>query len=286
MIHQNLSVCITDSHGTQLEEYKTNDVDDKTVECWIPSDEGANFRIIWKPAIDPRPNLSLRCDIRLDGRTVSAEILSAAMIMLGIPGETDGAHIASSVKRLFVFGRRNLTDQDELASPNDPGKDLGTIQVRLTWVHWTSTDRIYEYIAPKEPGLVHERAAKKGHSATATLADPIHVNPEPLKYAVRTDTVSPPVVFTFRYGPKDWLKAKNIMPHESPEPTVIGSGRDTPVIKTEEPSRKRKREPSSTPTVVSSQVPQKLLRTFDPSEVIDIDDSESDTGSDVVVLDG
>ncbi|KAG8745871.1 hypothetical protein FRC10_006898 [Ceratobasidium sp. 414] len=301
MIHKNLSAWIADSHGAQLEEYQMKNVDGKTVEyvaslplftfltcrnlhrCWIPSDEGANFRIMWRPIESPQPKLALRCDVRLDGRDISGGVLSAKSITQGAPGVKDGMRIAPSVKRLLVFGCRDLTDRDELASPNDPGQDLGTIQVRLTWVRCTKTGRIHEYFEPKEPGLIHERAAKKGHSTAATLGDPIFLNPKSPVYAIKTHAVSSPVVFTFRYGSKEWLKAKNIIPHESPEP-IANQRCSTPVPKSEEPSKKRKREPSPTPTATSSRPPQKLVRAFDPSEVIDIDDSESDADSDVVVL--
>ncbi|KAG8705842.1 hypothetical protein FRC08_001415 [Ceratobasidium sp. 394] len=279
MIHKNLSAWITDSHGTQLEEYQKRDVDDETTECWIPSDEGANFQIMWQPTRDFEPKLWLRCSIRLDGRVVSSGCIAAQEIARGVPGKRDGMSVASGLKRLFMFSRQKLTDQDELASPDGTGTtNLGTIQITLSWVRVTKQKRPIRYMKPEEPGLLHERAAKKGHCTTAALGELFLTRPKTGAKRVKVDAGLPHAVFLFRYGPREWLKAKEIIPSEHPQPST-SSKRNDAETKSERPGKKLKREPSPAPTTLKS-----CVDTFDPSEVIDIDDLESDLDSDVVVL--
>ncbi|KAG8745872.1 hypothetical protein FRC10_006899 [Ceratobasidium sp. 414] len=301
MIHKNLSAWITDSHGTQLDEYQQRDVDDETVEyvtsaatmepdlltpgfvhrCWIPSDEGANFKIIWQPTRNFEPGLGLRCSIRLDGRVVSSSCLSASAIARGVPGKKDGMTVASGLRRPFVFSRQKLTDQDELASPDGTGMtNLGTIRVTLAWVRITKKVRPKRFFDPGEPGLLHERAAKKGHCTTAALGDPILTHPRGGTNRVKVDAGLPQIVFLFKYGPREWLKAKEIIPSEHPQPNIDLKHNGTEP-KPERQGKKFKPEPSPVPTALAS---KSCVGTFDPSEVIDIDDLMSDPDPDFVVL--
>jgi hypothetical protein len=76
------------------------------------------------------------------------------------------------------------------------------------------------------------------------------------------------------------LKAKDIIPNGSPEPELT-QPHDERRTKAKGSSKKRKRESSPAPATGSS---QKYARAYDPSEVIDIDDLESDNDSDFVIL--
>ncbi|KAG8763145.1 hypothetical protein FRC12_008682 [Ceratobasidium sp. 428] len=282
MIHKNLSAWITDSHGTQLEEFQKRDVDDQTTECWIPSEEGANFQIMWQPTMNFEPRQELRCSILLDGRAVSAGCLSASRIARGRPGKKDGMTVALGLRRLFVFGRQEITDQDELASPENSRKeDLGTIQITLTWVRVTRGKRARRYLTPEEPGLLHERAAKKGHHTTAALGDLIPTpRPKSSKARVKVDSGLPPAVFVFRYGPREWLMAKEIIPNGFSQsiPRRKRNGSESKLIR---PTKKCKREPSPAPATIAS---RSNNNSFESSEIIDIDDLESDPDSDIIVL--
>ncbi|QRV92509.1 hypothetical protein RhiJN_20527 [Ceratobasidium sp. AG-Ba] len=273
MLNGNLSVWITDAQGNQLVEYQTRETDDESMECWIPSEEGKNFKIMWQPVRNFEPNLGLRCSIRLDGRGVSAGVISARDITRGIPGVKDGMSVSHNTRRLFVFSRQELTDQDDLAPPNGArSTQLGTIRVELNWVRYTGIDRPFRYHKPEEPGLLHERA-KKGHSTTAALGAPVVTQRKSGRKTLKVDAGLPRAVFIFRYGPKDWLKAKEIIPREPVRE------RQSVDIKAERPRKRVKRELSP-----DTSISQGNIRLFDASEVIDIDDLPSEADSDVVVL--
>ncbi|KAG9105261.1 hypothetical protein FRC07_009444 [Ceratobasidium sp. 392] len=283
MIYKNLSAWITDSQGNQLEEFQQKDVDDQTAECWIPSEEGANFQIMWQPIRNFEPQLGLRCSVDLDGRAITSRCISPKDIARGIPGKKDGMTVGPGLRRLFMFSRQDITDRDDLASPNGSGNtNLGTIKVTLDWVRTIKSLHVHKYSKPQEPGLLHERAAKKGHCTTAALGDLIPgVHPgKSVRSFKKVDAGLPPVVFMFRYGPRDWLMAKDIIPNEHVQ---AGPSRkhDASESKPVRPSKKLKREPSPAPTTIAS---RSQSGTFDPSDVIDIDDLESDPDSDVVVL--
>ncbi|QRV77688.1 hypothetical protein RhiJN_05703 [Ceratobasidium sp. AG-Ba] len=281
MLHQSLSVWLTDQNGLKLEEYGPRIVDD-AAECWIPSDEGSRFRIKWTPSGDTQHKLGLRCDVRLDGTDITSRVLSAKNIAAGLPGEKDGMSVAPGVKRPLVFGCRPLMDQDELASPHPPvSEELATIRVKLTWVRCTQTKRLHKYYELKLRGFP-KRDTKKEHTITAMLGDPIpSVRISPMR-AIKTHDLSSPVVFVFRYGPRDWLKAQGIIPNElvfegaDPTPNELQSSCD-------EKKAEQKREPNS-PLTIKSLHPSEKSSLADPSDVIDIDDLESDSDSDIVIL--
>ncbi|KAG9105272.1 hypothetical protein FRC07_009432 [Ceratobasidium sp. 392] len=292
MIYKNLSAWITDSQGNQLKELQQKDVDDQTAECWIPSEEGANFQIMWQAVRNFEPRLGLRCSVRLDGRGITSRWIPPEKIARGIPGKKEGMTVGPGSKRLFVFSRQSITDsiqivpnvpldRDELASPNGSvNTNLGVIRVTLDWVRTTKITRVHRYMKPEEPGLLHERAAKKGHCTTAALGDVVpSPRPKSNKSFQKVDAGLPPVVFVFRYGPRDWLMAKDIIPNEPAQPSPSRK-RDASESKPVRPSKKLKREPSPAPTTIAS---RSQSGTFDPSDVIDIDDLESDPDSDVVV---
>ncbi|KAG8763103.1 hypothetical protein FRC12_008714 [Ceratobasidium sp. 428] len=281
MIHKNLSAWITDSHGTQLEEFRKRDVDNQTTECWIPSEEGANFRIMWQPTMNFEPRLALRCSIRLDGRVVSPGCLSAHDISRGIPGKKDGMTVAPGLKRLYVFSHQETTDQDELALPENSRKaDLATIQITLTWVRVTRSRHAHRYVEPEEPGILHERAAKKGHRTTAALGGLILSRLGSGKSSVKVDSGLPPAVFLFRYGSREWLMAKEIIPNGLSQ-SISRRKRSGSESKPIRPTKKCKRESSLAQTTIAS---QSNKDSFGSLEIIDIDDLESDLDSDIIAL--
>ncbi|QRV92508.1 hypothetical protein RhiJN_20526 [Ceratobasidium sp. AG-Ba] len=247
-----------------------------------PPNEGSRFRIKWAPSGDIQDKLGLRCDVRLDGTDITSRVLSAKNIAAGLPGEKDGMSVAPGVKRPLVFGRRPMMNQDELASPHPPvSEELATIRVKLTWVRCTQTKRLHKYYELKSRGF-HKHDTKKEHTITAMLGDPIpSARISPMR-AIKTHDLSSPVVFVFRYGPKDWLKAQGIIPNklvfEGVEPirNKLDSSYD-------EKKAEQKHEPNS-PRTIKSLRPDEKPSLADPSDVIDVDDLESDSDSDIVVL--
>ncbi|KAG8736369.1 hypothetical protein FRC10_009394 [Ceratobasidium sp. 414] len=148
--------------------------------------------------------------------------------------------------RLFSFGKRILTDREDIASTKGSQQDLNVIRVTLRWgIAGMSTPQT-QFTTPKENGPIHEKAAKKGHTGSAGLGNTTSINYSPRLGLFAPDTGIGPLVFVFCYAPEDWLQARGIVPSKTPS------------------SRKRDRD--TTP------------------DVIDIDDLETDDDDDVVVV--
>ncbi|KAG8714272.1 hypothetical protein FRC11_009091 [Ceratobasidium sp. 423] len=192
--------------------------------------------------------------------------------------------VAKGIKRYYVFGRHNVTDQDDIAPPDGPGRELmGTIQVTLAWVKYGKTRRRYEpYRAHEEPGFVHERAVKKGHLGAATLGAPVPKGRSSGRIREREDAGFPKVVFLFRYGPRDWLEAKDIIATDHHPATQDA----TPKTATE--SVKKEREPITTRSIPESLRPDSNTtrqgRDGRQPDIIDVDELDTDSDSDVIVL--
>ena len=94
-------------------------------------------------------------------------------------------------------------DQDDLASPDDPRRaDFGTIQITLQWVYYTNVILAHKPGKPKEAGLVHERAVKKGHRSAVDLTDPVPSRRRSGTTRYKLDASLPLARFIFKYGPK------------------------------------------------------------------------------------
>ncbi|CAE6381412.1 unnamed protein product, partial [Rhizoctonia solani] len=283
MISNDLLVSITNPLGEPLEEFKQIKTGDNSVECWVPSDEGSGFQIHFQAIRNFKPNLGLHAGIKLDGKRVSSGGLKPSTISRGIPGIKTGMTVAKEVKRHYVFGRHNVTDRDDLASPEDPRRELmGTIQVTLSWVKYGKTRPRYEpYHTLEEPGFVHERAVKKGHPGAATLGAPVH-KVSSGRVRDRQDAGFPKVLFLFRYGPRDWLEAKDIIPTERPPTTQDSKPKlITGLVKKESEATATRPIPE---TLGSHSDIAHQGRDKRQLDVIDISELEFDNDSDVVVL--
>ncbi|KAG9099845.1 hypothetical protein FS749_000241 [Ceratobasidium sp. UAMH 11750] len=245
MIFNHLSASIHTTEGEKLLEYETKEIDDNTIECWIPSTEGENFEIWFSPLADGRPDLALRCLPDLDGVPFQGRILRPSIIDSS-PGKCKGLVTSESSIRLFSFGKRILTDKEEIA-PSTQGsqKDLNVIRVELQPGVAGASYPQTNFTAPKENGPIHEKVAKKGHAGSAGLGNTSNLGYSPTSAHFTPMTSIAPSVFLFRYAPEDWLQARGIIPSKTSS------------------SQKRDREASS--------------------DVIDIDDLETDD-DDVVVV--
>ncbi|CAE6396722.1 unnamed protein product [Rhizoctonia solani] len=285
MIYEDLSVSITNTQGKPLEEFKQLSTEENSVECWIPSKEGDGFQIHWQPIRNFKPQLGLHCSIKLDGKKVSSGGLRPSKISRGIPGIKVGMTVAKGLKRYYVFGRHTITDRDDLAQPDDPRRELmGTIQVTLSWSKYGRPQRRYEpYRNPEEPRFIHERAVKKGHLGSATLGAPIRKSHCSGRVCEREDAGFPKVVFLFRYGPRDWLEAKDIIIVER-YPTT----RDSKPKSTRR-TIKKERELTTSASIAETLKSHSSMTCQGQSqgrsdEIIDVDALDSDNDSDVVVL--
>ncbi|KAG9121315.1 hypothetical protein FRC07_002757 [Ceratobasidium sp. 392] len=245
MILNDLSASIHIPEGEQLPELQTKKVNNNTIECWIPSTDGANFEIVYKSPNNARPNLSISCRPRLDGVDFLGNMLTAERVALGKSGKCRGQVTSTSSMRLFAFGKRLLTDNEAVAPSNGSSqKDLNIIQVKLLWgTAGVPTPQTY-FEVPKENGPIHEKAAKKGHTASAGLGNSSNLECKPTCRHFEPSNLIEPLVFIFRYAPEDWLQAQGIMPSKTLS------------------SQKRGRDPTP--------------------DIIDIDDLESDDDSVIV----
>ncbi|CAE6526094.1 unnamed protein product [Rhizoctonia solani] len=244
--HLGISVWITDSEGNELPQYDIKLVDDNKIECWIPSTEGSNFKILWK-ILNPMPRLDLAVYPYLDGVAMTGALRLMANLY---PGEFDAHQTGPSTVRLYEFGKRLLTDREDAAKPSDTQLQyLNTIVAKFSWGLVGESRPNSDYRIPQEAAPLNEKLAKKGHSGSAGLGRAV----TRARLATRRREFLPssePILFTFRYAPRDWLKARDIIPN-SPRPSPS-------------PQLKPKRE-----------------RSFSP-DVIDIDDLHTDD-EDIVV---
>ncbi|CAE6464327.1 unnamed protein product [Rhizoctonia solani] len=286
MIYNDLLVSITDPQGNPLEEFKQTSVAENSVECWVSSNEGSGFQIHWQPIRNFKTGLGLDCSIKLDGKKVSHGSLEPNSISRGLPGKNTGMTVAKGIKRYYVFGRHNTTDRDDLASPDNTGRELmATIQVTLAWVKYRrSRPRRRSYRTLEEPGFVHERAVKKGHLDVATLGAPVHKRCSTSKRYVRdrVDAGFPNVVFLFRYGPRGWLEAKDIITTE--RPLVTQDSKPKSAIGSAKKEREATTTRSIAETLRSSSSTTRRGQDGRQPDVIDIDELDSDSDSDVIVL--
>ncbi|KAG8709684.1 hypothetical protein FRC09_000523 [Ceratobasidium sp. 395] len=212
MILNSFKATINTPEGDQLPEYQTKRTDENTIECWIPSTEGKNFEIGSKAPSNEHPGLSVRCKPQLDG--VSFQNLVRLSANIGEPFKCRGQTTSTSSIRLFSFGKRLLTDKEDIApSKGSPQKDLNTIRVTFEWGEAGIVQPQTNFWVPKENGPIHEKVAKKGHSGSAGLgsASSLQYSPTVVSFFEPARDIQP-VVFVFRYAPEDWLQAQGIIP--------------------------------------------------------------------------
>ncbi|KAF8599293.1 hypothetical protein BDV93DRAFT_609407 [Ceratobasidium sp. AG-I] len=253
MLFKRLSAWIKDAEGEALPEYQTREIDENTVECWIPSIEGTSFQIEFGAEKDARPTYDVYCAPYLDGIKCSCSMLSAEKIAKGDTRIKRGHFSANSVFRPYCFGKRKLTDNEDIAPlSREVQKDLNAIRVELNWGHiGQPTPLLCDDIPDAKP--LHEKMAKKGHSGSAELGKPTAKQPNGWSN-FKLDPNVRSLTFVFRYASQDWLQAREITPYSQQSRSSSTPERGT-----------KKRPRSATP------------------DVIDIDDLETDDDEIVVV---
>ncbi|EUC65548.1 hypothetical protein RSOL_447650 [Rhizoctonia solani AG-3 Rhs1AP] len=241
-----LLVQITDVEDNALTEYQVEETADNTIQCWIPSTEGSNFKIRCEIVSILYPGHDLRTTPFLDGVQMSGLITPETCLFEGYSYQHYRQLTGSSTARLYEFGKRTLTDSDDCAKPNESIlKDLNTIKLKLNWGNRGELVPCAPS-APQEIGAIHEKAAKKGHSGAAKLGKVISVPTVSTTVGFTPANTIALVTFVFSYAPEGWLRARGIIPR-SQESESQGNPRDI-----------LKRERSTTP------------------DIIDIDDLETD----------
>ncbi|CAE6427872.1 unnamed protein product [Rhizoctonia solani] len=205
MIQGMISAWITTEYGATLPEFNPQHTEGR-VDCWIPSFQGLNFCINWH-SLNPS-SFGLRGDIWLDGVPVGGGLL--------LPNETRGIKMTGyaagdTAERPYHFGKQQLTDDDDLSSPDDPRlSELNTIRILLDWVYVTE-ERAKHQPSAAPPGLgpIHEKAAKKAHGDSAGLGA---VRPSAARQWYTTQSIGmKKTMLVFHYAPEDWLMAKKII---------------------------------------------------------------------------
>ncbi|KAF8606913.1 hypothetical protein BDV93DRAFT_604230 [Ceratobasidium sp. AG-I] len=242
MLFGKLEAWVTDATGEEkLTEYVRRRVEKNTVECWIPSTEGACFGIKFKHA-DPVPQRSkfgLEFNLYFDGVEVF-EYYYLPSEVNEYPTYHDAKYTAETI-RSFQFGRLQLTDKETLAPVDDPMQlELNTIKMTFQWI--TGFEPVAQKRtkkakkkkqsledddsdsdadpAPKPENqkarYVHEQIAKKlAHSGSAVLGPPTRRESASSGNKGKVWTYDyadkDPVSFVFRYAPKEWLQDKGII---------------------------------------------------------------------------
>ncbi|CAE6444839.1 unnamed protein product [Rhizoctonia solani] len=242
-----LSVWIVDSDDNVLPEHRVQEVGDNTIQCWVPSTEGSNFKILWKVTENVHPEHDLRTLPLLDGIRMSGMISRKREVVKGFSGMHFRQRTGPSSARLYEFGQQTLTDSDDCGNL-DPSllNSLNTIKLVVDWGRRVSSAPRKSFHVPQEIGPVHEKSVKKGHSGAAKLGTVIPI-PASNGITFTASSEIEPVTFMFCYAPEGWLRARDIVtrcPERDPD------AQDTKI------TLKRKR--SATP------------------EIIDIDDLETD----------
>ncbi|CAE6482409.1 unnamed protein product [Rhizoctonia solani] len=235
-----LSIWVTDAQGVPLPEYQHKQTKDDVTECWIPSTEGANFQIKWQAL--SQDSIPDGCEVRatpyFDGVRFRSKIGKSK-------GELRGQRVGHTTIRLYQFGRRVFTDDENVPLYDTaPIDDLGTIRVKIDWGYSQPTDALDYYIDPTR-GPIHEKLAKKGFGDSAALGQAVAAPPSSPVIFVKNKEAQTGS-FIFRYASEDWLQAREIIPYPlKMEP----SAKPNPYVKLE-PGLDRKRTRAAAQEVI------------------------------------
>ncbi|EIW52453.1 uncharacterized protein TRAVEDRAFT_61366 [Trametes versicolor FP-101664 SS1] len=191
-------ICCDDK---ELETYDVRVEDEKTISCWIPSEEGKAFTVHWG---DDSSSTSMFVKVIMDGRKVGKTAHRPVAT-----GRMDGARETSDTLRPFIFAPLVLTDDDALLD-SGVNEDLGTIQIEMKLVEYFSEAKKFSAIHVPEIGSVHERSKKAGVHAVALG------QPQEAKFvkSLKGHGIGkvPIATFKFRYRPLELLQANGVAP--------------------------------------------------------------------------
>ncbi|KAG8688388.1 hypothetical protein FRC11_005501 [Ceratobasidium sp. 423] len=149
---------IVDSDDNELPGYQVGETADNTMQCWIPSTEGSNFKIQWNIVTALYPGHDIPS---LDGVEMTGVAIAKRHLVEGYSHQHYRQLTGNSTARLYEFGKRVLTDSNNCAKPDKSGQKDQSVP--------------YVFSAPQDTGPIHEKAAKKGHSGAVKLGKAISV---------------------------------------------------------------------------------------------------------------
>ncbi|KAH7871549.1 uncharacterized protein C8R40DRAFT_1120847 [Lentinula edodes] len=205
LFYGNIGAWITIDGNGHLEEHGV-DFDDreKTVTCYIASEEGKSFQVHW---CDRSFECPTRGRIYIDGRAMGGKIISGRTVNRSVIKK--GFRTAGNTRMPFVFSKLKLTDIEDAVSlsTESPGEiDLIIIRVRLR------SRKLYDKSHTAPETLEFNEKDVKGSAHNTTFGKPVVDSRSVLEH--ETEPYGDPIArFRFRYMPIDLLRAKDIAPY-------------------------------------------------------------------------
>ncbi|KAH7884284.1 hypothetical protein F5I97DRAFT_1929160 [Phlebopus sp. FC_14] len=184
---------------------------DNTVTCWIASEAGKTFSVVWQDRDTSRSH-SLLGDVTIDGVSGGGGIirpLPPHMKVTGLMVSAELKYINTSVTtaKPLAFSKLQLTDEDEYlhSTPSGLGEIVLTLRPGVV-----VGPGLQPANGPNLNNKVHERS-KKAFTHCIGFGDEIQV---PMRHTLQVQhlTPKPSVTFVFRYRPLDRLIADGIVP--------------------------------------------------------------------------
>ncbi|KAJ6507713.1 hypothetical protein C8R47DRAFT_966554 [Mycena vitilis] len=208
--------CWVEVDGVRLPEYSSEySADGREATCWIPSAVDKTFSIHWTDS-KASATRQIYGFVAVDGHDCGGYpllLVRAGSQMIGT-GHRDSVRASRTTRRPLVFGRQELTDDDQyLDSSLSP--DLGTITLKLDHTNQYRTAPTLRQCAsiPSRQSKLHERSKKVIGSLGAEF---LSLGPSHMVDDTALEILESLAQFTFRYRPLDLLKANGIAPADKP----------------------------------------------------------------------
>ncbi|KAF9533953.1 hypothetical protein CPB83DRAFT_844824 [Crepidotus variabilis] len=212
-----------------LQEYGvTQSEDGSQVTCWIVSEEGKAFTILWRDAVRSQASM---------GRTFVDGVKCGVPKGINQKGykkdsskENDtacqkGAPSSAASDRLFVFAKVELTD-DDMYLASDGSEGLGEIKLEISYIQKKGVTQLAINPSLGE-GKIHETRKQLAPHRTR-LGTEVQGERKPV---LTVKSKGKPKKFIFKYRPKEILKAIGIISNDE---TLIGQFETEHIDLTEE----------------------------------------------------
>ncbi|KAJ4477517.1 hypothetical protein J3R30DRAFT_3486771 [Lentinula aciculospora] len=188
-----------------LEEYGVDiNHEEKTVTCYIASEEGESFQVHWYDKSFESPT---KGRVYIDGRAMGGKIISETTINRSVVKK--GFRTDVNRRMPFVFSKLKLTDNEDLVGTSR--ESLGEIDLVIIRVRLRSK-RAYNKSHSAPETLEFNEKEVKGVAHNTTFGEPIMDSAIVLEY--ETEPYGVPIArFCFRYMPIDVLRARDIAPY-------------------------------------------------------------------------
>jgi len=193
----------------------------KEVSCWIASEAGKKFSVVW---LEHETKFPVRGHLYLDGRSIKGR----ARRKFGRhfdkgPTVFQDVSIADSLAVPYLFSPLVVTDDD--AFLDSSSASVGEIKLEIS--HVTApvlSTRKHVYKKLPQPQKIHERS-KKAIAHQVNYGN--ETNVREAKWYYSTKTIERLVTFIFQYRPLEMLQANEIAPR-NPRPLELHAAFDTP----------------------------------------------------------